>query len=93
MPNNPTEPLIALLDSTALNSDLSWQSATADACVDSVERINQFIASTTDRDVQACLEAVRNSLNWAATEAASVEEVQATVSRVLKVIGSVSETV
>jgi|GEM_PF-6216951 len=93
MPNNPTEPLIALLDSTALLSDISWQSAAADACGDCIERIDQYIDSATDRDVQACLEAVRNSLNWAATEAASVDEVQATVSRVLAVISRIAETV
>ena len=93
MPNNPTQPLIALLDSPALHSDVSWQSAAAHACGDCIERIDQFANSATDRDVQACLEAVRNSLNWAASEAASADEVQATVSRVLKVIDRVAETV
>lgn len=92
MPNNPTEPLIALLDSPALHSDFSWQSAAADACSDCIERIDQVITSATDRDVQACLEAVRNSLSWAATEASSVDEVQATVSRALTVISRVAET-
>ena len=93
MPNNPSEPLIALLDSPALHSDISWQSAAADACDDCIERIDQHLDSATDRDVQACLEAVRNSLKWAATEATSAEEVEATVSRVLKVIGRVAKSV
>lgn len=93
MPNNPNEPLIALLDSTALNCDLSWQSAAADAFNDCIARIDQFVNTTSDRDVQTCLEAVRNSLNWATTEATSVSEVHATITRAVKVISSVAETI
>jgi hypothetical protein len=93
MPNDPTEPLLALLDNPALRSDISWQSAAADACGDCIARIDQFIDSTTDSDVHACLEAVRNSLNWAMTEAASVNEVQTTISRALTAISRVAETV